>query len=265
MSAFGALAEEAVRDASRRRIVAMVVAMSLLSLFFIDGCTSCASGTININGEERSLGNVAGATGGALYGFLGLWIVLLAGVLAADHLRQSLEDGSADLSLARPISRDAFALSRLVGSLAVALGTGAVLLGATAFLLGERSALPLGPAFVSALGVFAGAVTLGAFGMAFSLWLPRLAAILAVAAGLGIVVLANTLSFFREESANDLLGWIDRFGPPLATAIWLPLDKWIPQAQFDGDPVAVGVRAVIWAAVAVGLLLLSFRRLELGR
>ncbi len=43
MSANTILVTEAVRDASRRRIVAVIVAMSVVSLFFVDGCTTHGS------------------------------------------------------------------------------------------------------------------------------------------------------------------------------------------------------------------------------
>lgn len=265
MSALATLIAEAVRDASRRRIVAVIIVMSLLSLFFIDGCTSCAAGEISVNGENRSLQDVAGATGAFLYGTLGLWIVLLAGVLAADHLQQSIEDGSANLTLARPVSRDEFVLARLSGSLAVCGGTAIVLLGITAVLLNQRSGLPPGPALLSALGCGAGAITMGALGMLASLWLPRFAALLAVVAGLGLMTLANATALLREPGSGDLLAWIDQLGPPLASSLWIPLQAWVPQATPVAHPYEVGLRAIGWAGIALAALLTAFRRSELGR
>ena len=120
MSGFSVLAVEALRDAVRRRIVMAIVVLSLLSLMVVDSCTACAAGEVTINGEVRSLNDVAGAAGANLYAWLGLWIVVLAGLLASDHLQQTLEDGSANLCLARPVSRTAFAMARLAGALAVA-------------------------------------------------------------------------------------------------------------------------------------------------
>ena len=40
---FGLLAREALADATRRRIVPLIAAMALLSLFFVNTCTSCSA------------------------------------------------------------------------------------------------------------------------------------------------------------------------------------------------------------------------------
>jgi len=266
MSALTTLTAEAVRDASRRRIVAVVVVMSLLSLFFVDGCTSCAAGEITINGEDHSLRKIGGVTGALLFGTLGLWIVFLAGVLAADHLQESLEDGAANLTLARPVSRDEFVVARLLGALVVAGGTAFVLLGIAALLLYQRSGLAPGPALLAALGCGVSAFTLGALGMLASLWLPRLAAILAVAAGLAVMTLANSLALFVEPENGGALDWIHQWGPPLASTLWLPLLAWVPEAApLADDSMGVALRALGWAGIAIAGLLVTFRRTELGR
>ncbi|MDX1649862.1 MAG: hypothetical protein R3263_08400, partial [Myxococcota bacterium] len=130
MRAFARLSIEAVGDAVRRRIAAVVAAASLVSLLAIDTCTACATGTVVVDGEVREIAALAGATGVATVVVLSLWIVALAAFLASDHLAQTLADGSALLVLARPVGRAPFALARLAGALGVALGAGAVLLGA---------------------------------------------------------------------------------------------------------------------------------------
>ena len=266
MSALAPLTAEAVRDASRRRIVAVVVVMSVVSLFFVDGCTSCAGGEITVNGENHSMQQVGGITGAFLFATLGLWVVFLAGVLASDHLQQSLEDGAANLTLARPVTRDEFVLARLLGTLFVAGGTAGVLLGSAAFLLYQRSGLDPGPAVLAALGCGLSAITLGALGMWASLWLPRLAAILTVVAGLAVVTLANTLALFSGSGGSGILHAIDQWGPPLASALWIPLLAWVPEAiPAPGGSTALALRAVGWAGLAIAALLWSFRRHELGR
>ncbi len=266
MSAVATLTAEAVRDASRRRIVAVVVVMSVLSLFFVDGCTSCAGGEVSVNGESQSLRQLGGVTGALLFGTLGLWVVFLAGILASDHLQQSLEDGAANLTLARPVSRDEFVVARLLGALVVAGGTALVLLGVAALLLYQRSGLPPGPALLAALGCGVSALTLGALGMLASLWLPRLAAILAVTAVLAVTTLANTVALFVEPGSGGTLAWIHQWGPPLASVLWIPLLDWVPEAAtLAHDSGGVAVRAVGWAGLSIAGLLVTFRRYELGR
>jgi hypothetical protein len=110
--------------------------------------------------------------------------IALAGVLASDHLRATLDDGSAALSLARPVPREAFAVARLMGVTAVA---GAVVLGIAGFLLATRSALPLTPALCAAGACALGALTVGALAMAASLVLPRAVTVLLVLGSVALV------------------------------------------------------------------------------
>lgn len=265
MSANTILVTEAVRDASRRRIVAVIVAMSVISLFFVDGCVSCSSVNVSIEGEARSLPDLAGAVGAALISLLGLWGILLAGILSADHLQQTIDDGSANLTLTRPVSRNQFAGARLAGALVVSLAAAFVLLGVAAFWLYQRNGLPLEPALVSMAGCLVGAVTTGALGMLASLWLPRMATTLVVVAGVAIMTVANSVALLRDAPAQDALAWIDRLGPPLASSLWLPLGAWVPQVSMQADPLEIGLRAIVWAALSVAALLFAFRRTELGR
>nr|ADI22012.1 hypothetical protein [uncultured myxobacterium HF0200_01L06] len=265
MSANRILVAEAVRDASRRKIVAVIFAMSVISLFFVDGCVSCSSVNITVEGEARSLPDVAGVAGAALITLLGLWGVLLAGILSADHLQQTLEDGSANLTLTRPVSRNQFAAARLLGALAVSLTAAFVLLGVAGFWLDERNGLAMGPVFISMAACLVGAVTTGALGMLSSLWLPRIATTLAVVLGVAVMTVANGVALFREAPGQGLLALIDRLGPPLASSLWLPLGSWTPQIATQVDPVFLGLRALLWAALSVAALLFAFRRAEIGR
>ncbi|MDJ0786629.1 MAG: hypothetical protein QNK05_07450 [Myxococcota bacterium] len=262
MSGFLVLSIEAVRDAARRRIVAVVIVLSFLSLLGIDGCTSCA-GQVTVNGQTQEMGELAGITGTLTFGILGFWCILLAGVLAAEHLAQTLIDGSANLTLARPVGRSAFALARLAGALSIALIMTAVLLGATAGLLFVRGSLSLGPPAVAAGVVVLGSVTIGALSMAASLYLPRVACMLLSVFALASTGLANLVGLFGET--KGVLGGIDAAGPPILGALALALDPWIPQVEVPGDPVMAWIRLGVWAVGSVALLALAFRRLELGR
>ena len=266
MSAFAALALEALRDAVRRRIVAAIIVLCLLSLLVIDGCTACSSGTIVADGQQVQLAEVAGASGGLLFMTLCLWICVLAVILASDHLQQTLSDGSANLSLARPVARSTFALARLAGALAVALAAGALLLGAAAALLHTRSGLPVAPALLAASYTALAAFACATLSMALSLWLPHLATMLIMTGFVGTMATANLIALVpREEPATGSLAWLDRLGPPLAKAPVAALDSWVPSAQTGLDPYWVGVPLVVWAVLGCAALLLSFRRIELGR
>lgn len=264
MSAFGLLTREAVQDAMRRRIVFAIAAVSVLSLMVVDGCTRCSTGEIVVNGQPQQLDQVAGAAGLLTFVTLGMWIILLAGVLAADHLQQSLEDGTASLCLARPLSRASFALSRLAGVLILTGITGAVLLGATGFFLATRGALALAPAALAAGTCALGAVGIAGLSMALSLTLPRLSCILVVFGAVGSVALANGLGL-ATHSGGGLLAAIDHFGPPLLSAMTLALAPWVPQVQIPGALPAVLARLVIWSLIGPAALVLAFRRVELGR
>lgn len=267
MSTATTLTTEAIRDASRRRIVAAIVLLSLGSLLLIDGCTTCSGGEVSINGEARNIQDLAGATGTILFVVLGLWVCLLAGILGSDHLQQTLDDGSASLCLSRPVSRRQFALARLVGALSVALGSGLVLLGFTAALLHVRSGLPLEPALGATFACVLGATTCGAIGMTLSLLLPRLASLLAVFACIAGTALANVAA--RVDPGPGLLSIIDQAGPPLAAAMWTALDPWIDAVSLAGtaDPAtalaSVWLRLALWAAGSVAALAWTFQRHEI--
>jgi ABC-type transport system involved in multi-copper enzyme maturation permease subunit len=260
---FATLAREAVQDAVRRRVVAAITVMSLLSLMLVDSCTSCAAGTATIDGRITDVVNVAGWTGAVTFVVLGLWTVVLAGVLASEHLVKTLADGSAVLCLARPVGRGNFALARLAGALAIALAAGAVLLGGTAGLFHVRSGLALAPALAAGGACALGMVAGGSLAMLASLYLGRTAALLFAFALTAVVGAANFLSLAGAE-LTGFLGAVDRFGPPLLSAITLGLSGWIPEASLPADPTEVALRLLGWAGAGVALLCVAFRRLEIA-
>ena len=222
LTQFRTLAAEAILDAVRRRIIAAIAVVSLLSLMLVDTCTTCSGGEVVVNGQVRQIAAIAGWTGAVTYAVLGLWSIVLAGVLASEHLAQTLADGSATLALARPVGRGTFAFARLAGSLVIALATGAVLLGGTALFLSARSGLPMRPALLAGVSCAVGAVTLAGLAMSASLYIPRIATVMLVFVATGATTLANLLGMFRDEGGGAM-GAIDRFGPPLCSAIALAL------------------------------------------
>ena len=262
MRSFWLLAGEALGDAFRRRIVGGVAIAALLSIAMLESCTGC-SPRIQVNGEVRELAELRGAFGFTSFLVLGLWGIALAGVLASDHLRAALDDGSAALSLARPVPRDTFALARLAGVLGVTAGAGLLVLGAAAILLASRSGLPLAPAATAAGACWLGAVSVAALAMTASLALPRVATVLLVLAGVGLVALANGVGPFAEDAG--WLGAVDAYGPPLASTLALALEPWLDTVRIPGDGVRVTARLVAWAIGSTLALLWAFRRVEIGR
>jgi hypothetical protein len=256
MSAFFLLWREALLDALRRKLVAAIAVASLLSLMVLDDCAGCAP-AINVNGQVQDIGSAAPVLGIALMIIVGLWVVTLAGLLASDHLAQSLEDGHATAALARPVRRHEFAFARLAGSLTIALAAGALLLGATAFWLVTGK-----PAVLAALACIPPCIAISAFAMAASLALPRIAIWLLV---FGVVFMTTVAALVSLSGPQEpgLLVAIDRFGPPIAGAMLRALAPWLPGRQLPTDFAAVLARSVLWAAIGLASLAAAFRRIEL--
>jgi hypothetical protein len=264
MSIGSALYHESMSDALRRRITPVIVAISLFSLMMIDGCTSCATGEIMIDGQPTAIAEVAGGAGIATMVVLGLWIMVLAGVLASDHLRQTLDDGTANLCLARPVSRNTFVLSRLGGVLSLTWLAGIVLFGASAGLLAARGGLEIAPALWAGLACLAGTIIVGALSMLASLLLPRLGAVLLTLMSIGAIAMANGVQGV-SRTGDGLLGIIDRVGPPLATSMARALASWVPGVEFPGDPLLLALRLALWCTLSLVALQWTFSRTELGR
>ena len=259
---FRALAGEAIRDAMRRRIVPVIAVVSLLSLVVVDGCTACGTPSLTQDGVAIDLPSVAGWAGLVIFAVLALWVIVLAGVLASDHLAEPLSDGSASLLLARPVGRSTFALTRLVGVLVITFIAGVVLLGGSAGLIHGRHGVPLDAAIWAGFACALGVVIVAALSMTASLFLPRIATALAMLAAVGIVSGVNTMSLFGVELSGIPWG-IDRYGPPLGAAIVTALAPWIAPARVPADPVELAIRSVAWAVASVSLLVVVFRRRDI--
>lgn len=262
MNAWRALGVDALRDALQRRVVPVLVALCVLSLLAIDSCTSCAPAQIQINGVPQQLEGLPGGMGLLTLVVLGLWVISLAGILCADHLRNTLEEGYATLALARPVGRSSYAFARLAGALGVALSVGAVLLAAASYLIGARAGLPLPPVLGTALACALGALTLGALSMCLSLHLPRLPTVMLVFAAVGLVTISNLVGVTQFDSGGWLSA-IDRFGPPLAAGLAAPLQVWLPPEYARLDTGSLLLRLLAWSAIALFQLGLEFRRLEI--
>jgi ABC-type transport system involved in multi-copper enzyme maturation permease subunit len=256
-----ALTVESFRDAVRRRVAAALGVLSLLSLVVVDSCTSCGSGTVQMNGVDVDASRFFGMTGVVLYALLSLWTVALAGALASDHLQQALDDGTAHLTLARPVGRGVFAIARLAGALAVAILTSALLLGGAAFFLHLRYDLPFAPAALAGLCAAVSAVAIASLAMCASLFLPRLAVLVLVFLAIVCIAAANAAALGGAELGT--LWWsLDRFGPPIGTGIGLAVSEWIGR-DLPADPLLVAIRLGLWAAFGPALLAFLFRKREI--
>jgi ABC-type transport system involved in multi-copper enzyme maturation permease subunit len=256
-----ALSIESFRDAVRRRVAVALAILSLLSLLLVDTCTSCGSGTVQMNGAEVDAARFFGMTGVVLYAVLALWVIAIAGALASDHLQQALEDGTAHLTLARPVGRGVFALARLAGALAVSLGTGALLLGGAALFLFFRYDLALLPALAGAAAAAVSSLAVASLAMSASLYLPRFATLVLVF--LAVVCLAGANGFaLTGAELGPVWGAVDRFGPPIGTAIALSAAEWVGR-ELPANPLLVALRLGLWAAFGPALLAFLFRRREI--
>jgi hypothetical protein len=255
---FRALAGEAVRDAIRRRIVAAIAVVSLLSLLAVDGCTACGGPTLVQDGVEVQLPEVAGWAGMVIFAVLGLWSMVLAGMLASDHLAEPLSDGSAVLVLARPVGRSTFALARLVGALAIAFATAFVLLGGSTAMLYARNGVAIGEALWGGLACAGGATIVASLAMTTSLFVPRVATLFLVLACVGGIAGVNAFALFGVELTG--IAWVlDRFGPPLGSALIAAVSGWIAPAAVPVDPLEISIRTAAWAVAGVSLLVVAFR------
>ncbi len=264
MHALRWLAAEAFSDAVRRRIVPVICVIALLSLLFVDSCTGCAPSVRSADGEVLDLPELAGFSGMLMFGTLSLWIAILAGVLASDHLAEPLADGSANLLLARPISRCQYAGARLLGSWSLAAITGALLLLISAWLLQARQGLAGGPALLSVCLTLVNALTVAGCAMALSLGLGRTLTALAVFGGVWGLAGVEALRLAPIEVATWVRVIADA-GPPLLAGAIAPLAPWLgPEAPPLGDPAWVAARALAWCAASGATLMLAFRRTELG-
>jgi ABC-type transport system involved in multi-copper enzyme maturation permease subunit len=267
MSAFLLLWREALLDALRRRLVFAIAAASLLSLLVLDNCAGCAP-TLQVNDQPQQVARVAPILGGVLLIVVGLWVVTLAGLLAADLLVQSLEDGHAATALARPVRREAFACARLAGSLSVSLATGALLLGMTSFWVVTRSDLAAGPALLASVSCAFACVTVASLAMTASLSLPRIAVWLLVFGLVFFTTLAAIAAAFAalrqtELPPSSLFSLVDAYGPPIAGGMLRALAGWLPTAPLPGDVGAALARGAAWAGLSLAGLVAAFRRIEL--
>lgn len=268
LHAFRIFAAEAFRDGLRRRLAFAVALVLLIGLASAQTCTQFGAGGFDVNGEMVDGAVIGGFLAPILFGFQTWAVLAIVGLLAADHLARPLAEGSAVLWLARPVSRHTWVLARLAGALGVALLCGAVLLGGTGAMLVIRQSVAIEPALLGAAATALGAVVVASFAMAASLAVGRMAVILIVLLGLAFVGFANAVGLANELAHPEvelggLVGAVDRFGPPLFTAVAGAVARWNPHVD-AGDTFSQSmIRLAFWAAGGIALLLAAFRSREI--
>ncbi len=268
LRAFRIFAVEAFRDGLRRRLAFAVALVLVIGLAGAQTCTQFGTGSFDVNGEAIDANVIGAFLAPILFGFQAWAVLAIAGVLAADHLARPLAEGSAVLWLARPVSRHTWALARLAGALGVALLCGTVLLGGTGAMLVLRQGVAIEPALLAAAATALGAVVVATFAMATSLAVGRSAVTLIVLLALAFVAFSNGTGLANELAHPEveiggLVGAIDRYGPPLFTAIAGAVAQWNPHLD-PGDTFAQSmIRLALWAAGGIALLLAAFRSREI--
>jgi hypothetical protein len=267
MRGFLLLTLEATRDALRRRFAVAIAIVLAVSLLWVRSCTDF--GPMSVNRQVVDPALVAGFLAPILFSLQTLAVLLIAGVLASDHLARPLAEGNSTLWLARPVARGTYAGARLVGALAVAFGAGAILLGGSAALLSARHEVSLEPALLAAAATALGGVVVAALAMTLSLVLGRTAVLLTLLVAVPLQGFANATSLALALLQPDAmlpaaLASIDRFGPPLGTAVFAAVSAWNPRVDASGILLPALGRLALWAVGAVALLRIVFRRIDIA-
>ncbi len=259
--AFVALSADAVRDGLRNRVGLFAIVFALCVGLFADRCTGFDSTSIVLSGKELDVREGARLVGPLVFGICALLLALIAGFVGSDALARPLTEGTAPLWLARPVGRASYALARLAGALVLGAGAGAGVLAVVAALLHVRLGLDPGPAAVG-VAVFAlDAWILTALAMTLALLLPRVVALAAVVLILEVVVFTNGL-YQVATVGGDLLGAIERWGPPFGTALLYAVAPWFSSGASAAAWTDVGLRLVAWAMGSTALLAFLFRRMD---
>ena len=265
MSAFTALARDALRDAARRRGLVAAAVASAIAALAIERCGHCEA-AVSIQGERMSAqaGELAVIGAIASLALVAVWTYAVAALLASDGLAAALEDGVVEAVLARPVSRDVLVIARLAGAWAGAFALGAALFALATGLAADRPGVTLAPALRALLSAGVAAWTVAALAMCVSLSLPRAATLLLFGALGAVVVGIETAGLFGARMGG-FAGAVVAWGPAWIAAPVSALAPWLSTAHPPGPPAWPNARALFWAAAATCALVARFRRIELPR
>jgi ABC-type transport system involved in multi-copper enzyme maturation permease subunit len=106
-----ALTKIGLKECLRQRVVYFIF---LISLLFVVSAKGCDIGTFK--GENLLLGKEArqGITLGISFHGIVFWSIMLCGLLASQVLTRDIDEGYASVTLARPLSRDAYIAGKLL-------------------------------------------------------------------------------------------------------------------------------------------------------
>ena len=125
-------------------------------------------------------------------------------------------------------------------------------------MLYARNGVAIGGALWGGLACAAGATTVASLAMTMSLFLPRVATLFSILAGVGVIAGLNALALFGSELSG--VAWaLDRFGPPLGSALVAGVAGWIAPVAVPVDPLEIAIRSGAWAVAGISLLVVTFR------
>ncbi|MCP4717413.1 MAG: ABC transporter permease, partial [Deltaproteobacteria bacterium] len=105
------IAKNGFRECLRYRVVYYIFAMALLFILMGKGCNPGAIKGNDLFFDDQARQNLAVATAFHLIVF---WSMMLSGLVSAQVLTRELEDGTALLTLSRPLSRWGFLAGKVL-------------------------------------------------------------------------------------------------------------------------------------------------------
>ena len=205
------VAAHAIRESLRRRVFAVVLALSVVFLGLYAWGTSELFGDVS-GFSSNEFGVDAETLAGATVLGLSMFAILFLGAVLATFLTLGAVRGDADRGLlqpliVRPLGRTAYLAGRLLAAGAVSAAYVIVLFGACTVITGLIGWWP--DRFVTpALGLAAGAVVIAAIGLLGSVVLSSTANGIAVFMVFGAGLVAGLLGQIGEALQSDTLGTI---------------------------------------------------------
>jgi ABC-2 type transport system permease protein len=280
------LARLTIREAARRKLLRVLLVLSLVSV----GLTGLGVSALIGSARETGTPEIAVQIGVSqvlifcafMFSFI---LAMTAGFLAAPAIASDIESGIAQAMIARPIRRSDLVIGRWIGLAVVisayAIGSGLLEIAVVTLIAGVGPPLPhVAVAFLAyeslimlTLGLFlstrlsaiaGGAITVVAFG------LPWIAGVMAgLADALGARSLASVIDAVRILLPTDALwrGVVYGLEPPLAALLesgeFGSVAEANPFFETQPPPLAIVVGAAVWIAIVLVLAIRSLERREI--
>ncbi|MEE3328105.1 MAG: hypothetical protein VX252_12280, partial [Myxococcota bacterium] len=139
-----------------------------------------------------------------------------------------------------------------------------IMMGGASLMLAVRGDLAGAPALMALLVTLVNCVSVAALAMMFSLFLPRVVTFLCLVGFVGWTSMANLIAVsggglgFVSQVLND-------FGPPILTAVVVPLAHWAGQPMEGVSTLDLTFRLGLWVFASVSSLTFLFQQQELVR